>query len=768
MAPGDQHFEHGDSFNCLLCFTNEASEVELERSRLAIEEESANSVVQGGLKLKLLMDKRELEETEALLLLFAGAYTNESTAETTHVYYHLLCSEFLDKSKFKRYRVNNSNKALRRRLALLRKKYGADCADSASRVLNEVSKHPVHVLSKRAGSILETIRKVNSEEVEGLNFLPSSIVADPIEASIVVRAKSNKKRLRKIFSRSERNDDAVTTRSSALAMLRLASNLDDFYAHFLQLYDDSQVDLEALYVHAFQCWIPQLSRGHSREGSPKCRRHLLNMLQSLLFISLREKRRFEALRLVHVLLQNTTAQYRNRWRLLVFKQYLSEEMDEKVFGNDLYVKFIDNLGLDDKNMYISLKFDTLVKYSRFVQALELTDRITMPLLKDNLAVWIKTMQCKLKILLVYMKQCPIQELILDQLAKVREVPQIVQAPNSLSEIVLELIFEVSKKFPVHFPWLRKIATLLLIIICAIEGREAAEQTRQKLHTVRMPISDEAYADEITACALIAHEAGNLRLTESLLAVLLRNTGNQGLSCETITCIGLLEVSRDKTALASNHLQHAVCLAEKERGRSKSFGFCILFYAYSLHLQGKVYSSERLYKAAFSLFEGCRNISFCMRTLFALATLMWKSKAWEAAIAILKKAESFVPSVIGKEIGNPVTCVYGALAASYGKIGNDSLADEYFNKMACHLINSRLAEGTGTAKLVRSVTTWAEWLDAVSLAGTLDHLDGITRGLLPLPSTGEQNMILDGRHDATLFKTWSLETTGDPSAPSVGG
>ena len=758
MSPGDQHFEHGDSFKCLLCFANEASVAGLERSRRAIKEESANSVVQGGLELKLLMDKRELEEPEALLLLFAGAYTSESTAETTHVYYHLLCSEFLDERKFKRFRVNNSNKALRRRLALLRKKYGADCTDSESRVLNEVSKHPVHVLSKRAGSILETIRKVNSEEVEGLNFLPSSVVADPIEAKIVVKAKSNKKRLRKIFSRRERNDNAVTTRSSALTMVRMASNLDDFYAHFLQLYDDSQVDLEALYVHAFQSWIPQLSRGQSRELSPKCRRHLLNMLQSLLFISLREKRRFEALRLVHVLLQNTTTQHRNHWRLLVFKQYLSEEMDEKVFGNDLYVKFVDNLSFDDKHMYACLKFDVLVKHSRFVQALELTENIAMPFFKRSLAVWIKTTTCRLKILLVYMKETEIRQVVGDQLHKLRgEKENDKKSGSRLSELVQELVSEVSKRLPVHLPWLQSTFALLVTCTCAFEGQKAAALARKGLEQAKMTVSPETYANSLRVCALMAHDAGNLKLAQCLIAAMLREYGMEAFCWEIRSCLGLLEVSRDNAVKAADHLREAVIMAEQEKGRSASFGFCILFYAYSLQLQGKFHSAERLYKLAFDLFKSGRNLSMCARSLFALATLMWKCHAWDAAIVFLNKAERLIPYLAGREVGNPVTSIYGALAASHSQLGDKILADYYFKKLALHSIDVRIAEGTATVELYRTVKSWDEWLNAVSLAGSLDHLDGITRCLLPFPSTGEQNMVLEDKHSATLFKTWNLHT-----------
>ena len=760
QSRNNYHFEHGDSFKCLLCFAYEASVTELERSRRAIKEESANSLVQGGLELKLLMDKRELEEPEALILLFADAYTNESTAETTHVYYHRLCSEFLHENKFKRFRVNNSNKALRRRLAPLRKKYGTDCADSANRVLYEVSKHPVHVLTGRAGSILETIRKVNSEGVEGLNFLPSSVMADPIEAKIVVRARSNKKRLRKIFSRRERNDNAVTKGSSSLAMLRLASNLDDFFAHFLQMYDDSQVDLEALYVHAFQCWIPQLSGDQSSEVSPKDRRNLLNMLQSLLFISLREKRRFEALRLVHVLLQNTAIQYRNYWRLLVIKQYLSEEMDEKVFGNDLYVKFADNLSFDDKHMYACLKFDVLVKHSRFVQALELSANISVSLFQSSLAVWIKTMECRLKILLVYMKETEICQMVEDQLLKLRgEKENDKKSGSKLSELVQELVSEVSKRFPVHLPWLQSTVALLVTCIDAFEGQEAAALARKGFELTKVVVPSETYRNSLKVCALMAYDAGNLKLAQCLLTTILKEFGKEAFCWEIRSCLGLLEASRDNVVQAADHLEEAVILAEMEKGRSASFASCILFYAYSLQLQEKFRSAEGLYMFALGLFKADRNPSMCVRTLFALATLMWKCQAWEAAIKVLCRAELLLPSLAGREVGNPKASLYAALAASHGMAGHKRHADHYFRKLAVNVIDARVAEGTSTFQLYIAVNSWAEWLQAVSLAGPVDHLDGITRCLLPFPSTGEQNMVLEDKHDATIFRAWSLKRDG---------
>lgn len=750
----DRHFAHGENFKCLLCFLDQVSAEDVNRANMKIIEESNLSLIRGGLELRLLLDKRELEEPETLLLLCAMAYARGSTAEKIHVLYYLMCSELLDANKFKRFRVKNSHKALRRRVIVLKKTYGGHCEASSTRILYEVSKHPSKKIVSRAALLLRLLKATNQETTQP-DIDVAYIEEKRIENEIVLGSKGTNKRLRQIIEHGDASDGPRDKRSSAVLALTLSSNLDDFYAHLLQLYDDTPVNLDELYLHAFRTWIPQLSHGLNR----KKRKGVINMLHSLLFISLREKRRFEALQIVNALLHHTSTHGKESWRLLIFQRYLSEEMDVKGFSSDLYQKFVDHLSDADKQVYLTLKFDVLVAHSRFAHALTLTDKLSIPEFHESVAIWLKTVEARLTILLIYMKQSVIVAILLEQLSKLSETSVKAAAGKTISEITRSLLRTVSKRFPIHLPLLKSLAALFLTMILAFEGSNVADLTLGEFRTIKLLIPDTAYAEKVTAVSVLAHKAGNLRLASRLLAALHSVQGSPCNSWEVWCCLGQLEMSRDNPVLGSTYLRTALRLAEKETGKANSFGSCLLFYGFSLHLQGLFEVAEGLYKAAQTIFKSNRNTSMYVLAKIAHAFLLWKSEAFEAAITVLQEAEEVLDSLLSIDRNNTVTLLYSALLATYGELGEMDKADYYFHQKLKKRINeTRVAEGTTTIKAVLAAESWAVWRMTIAKVADIDLLDAISICLLPFPSTGEENVTVDEKTRGYLKRTWSLKVS----------
>lgn len=744
------HFNHGGGYRCLLCVKELQREEDLAQAAAKTVEETALSTRLGGLELKLLMDKRELEESELLMLLCACACSD--ITEKIHAYYYIFGAEVLGTAKFKRFRTNNSNKALRRKIRLVEKDYGSIrssdnlTVSQCDSILYEVSKHPIEKLVERSRSVLDSLKRIyDAHEEIRLEVSKFGQVAEGVSRDISIAgniAAGGRQRAKKRISdaldygTTGRQESQSRSPSATAGPLMLSADLDDFFSHFLVQYDDTTVELDKVYLEAFTKWIPQLA-----VGAQGRKRQILNMLKSLVFMSIREKKRYEALRIVKVLLRHLDKDTVDYWRFKLFNQYLSEEVDKNTFTSDLYHQFVNCMSSHDRQIYLSLRFDALIKGSSFVHALDLAGRLSIPELHTNVGVWIRTVECCLTINLLYMQKSNIATVLSQQLDVILKAPaQTMEEEPKISRILKQLVAAVSKRFPIHLRLLKNVSALALTVVCAFEGQEAAEKTRKELEQLRLEVSLSSLVEKLKACGFLAFDAGNLQLAKRLLDAAVKSSDARSVGWEVWCYLGQLEAQRGNLADASKYLLQATELAEEHLGRSNSFGRCLLFYAHALQLQGNLYAAEQLYEQAYALFKAHRNYSMLALCLFAHATLLWKSQAWEASFELLYEAEESLPALRGREKRNQSVVVFAALTASHGECGNAGLTDHYRKKTKRCLEQERLGEFSSACKMLLEVTTWDEWRSAV-LVVSPDYMKLIGMCLYPMPSTGDHNAVV---------------------------
>lgn len=746
----DCHFAHGAAFSCLLCFLENADSSELVAARESIRLENVRAKEQGGLELKLLMDKRALEEVETLLLLCSNAFAAYAKAETVYVYYYLLCSQLMHKAKFKRYRDTHSYNSLRRKLKKLREIYGG-----ASTVLQEISRHPMNKVAGRSVKILQILERKQLDRAEK--------VLEVVVEDVGVRSDRGRnswadagKRRREVVDGKE--SDASGTWIRALEVPQHAAQCEDFYYHHLQQYDERKVDLCELHSQAFKVWIPRLEKATEEEKAT-----LVHMLKSLLFISIKEKQKLEALSIAKVLLRHISKEEDDHWRFQAYADYLADDMDTKSFTCDLYQKFVDHLTFNDQQIYLSLKFEVLVKYSRFAVAKEIADIISIPNLGQNLSVWIRLLECRLTVPFIHSDRAAIHSILQEQVVKMCG-PAFAPAEDSpLSHSFTLLVASVATSYPIHLSFLTKLGALFVIIVCGFDGRQAAEETRKSFerHGLAIPIS--TYADRLISSSLLAFEAGNFKLTQRLgLAYLQAVEGNNEEhedAWQVWSVLGQLEASRHNPAQAVKYLERALKLVVQARGKSNSYAFCLLTYAHVLYLQGRLYVAERLNKRALQIFRSNRCHANSALGLFAQAQVLWKSQAWEAAIQLLNESEGMVGSFRGRDKRHQPAAIYTALAFSHYECGNMEDADRYQQKLFAFLDHEKYGTDSATIVACRQCSTWKEWVDTLKEHAP-NYLDLVSFLIYPGPSTGADNMSLDSDEAATLQAAWTVLTDND--------
>lgn len=754
MKKEDYHFEHGDSFTCVVCLLEQVSAKDIKGAQASILEENKLSLVQGGLELKLLMDKRELEEPELLLLLCAAAFARTSIADTVHAYYYLLCTELLDVSKFKRFRLKNTNKALRRRLAQLKKTYNLDSKLMNTLMLQVVSKHPAQKLVLRAKAVLNVVRNMVEESVGTLPKV-DQIVADPepFELSVLPGKKRTNKHLRIVFRRNYGEVSDEKRRSTALALLSLASNLDDFYAHFLQQYDNSPVELEELYLYAFGDIIPKLA---SKELLSSEKQGVMNKLRSLLFISLREKRRFEAFNIVKVLLQHTAKNTNDYWRLVVFERYLSDEVDVRSFANDLYQKFMDQLTFEDKQLYLSLKFDVLVKYSRFSKALELSNSFSIPKLHLSVGVWMKVLECRLAILLIHTQEAAIVKLLLEEVLKIdQNIYEELVKETRVSSLLKQLVSLVEQRYPVYTCLLTPISALLLVIVSAFEDIQTAETTRLLLHKKRISIPKVVLAQKLKTYMLLAFEAGNYPLAWRLGVAVGDLDRKSHCDWEVMSCLGQLEASESNLVKAKRYHVGVLPVVERAKGRNNSYAFCLLCYGHELFLENRLLAAETLFTEAFAIFESNRNYANCALCLFLKVMLLWKSESWEASLLLLGESERLLKEYAGKDKRHQIAAVYTALAHTNHRCGNPQAADHYKEKAIQYLEKESYGADCSTIQALKKCGSWAKWEEALAAKYGDSFLDLVPYLFYPGPSVGIEELAIAADSNSFVRKGFAL-------------
>ena len=734
-----RHFRHAASARCLVCFLDQVGQEELDRAAEVIKRENRLVMERGGLELKLLMDKRVLEESETLLLLCASAYAANEKAEKIYVYYYVLCSKLRDMKKFKRFRDTHSYNNLRRRLRQLRKTYGKSNA-----VLYQLSKHPMNKIVERALTVLFTLERMQVEQLSSV--LTRATVHDAAEFGAEFPA--NGQVMLNVNKRQRDSKEGAW--SNVLDLPSHPVPGDDFFYHHLQQYDELNVDLRELYNQAFRWWIPSLARATAEE-----KRKLIQMLKSLLFISIKEKQKPEALRIAQVLLENTRKDENDYWRLHLYASYLSEDIGIETFECDLYQKFVDHLTFSDKQIYLSMKFDVLLRFSRFALAKEVADAIEPPHLRQHLGVWIRMLECKLIFPFVHANKAAIETILEEQISKVGGLSEKRSHSDvALSEVFIGLVKAVSKSYPIHLSFLKKLGALFLTIVCGFEGKQAAEDTMKAFSEHGLSIPQEMYTEKLISCALLAFEAGNMKLTQRLGLAYSSANHNHEDAWQLLCCLGQLEASQNNAPKAEKHLKSSLDLVLQHRGKSNSYAFCLLVYAHTIFLQGKLREAEILLKQCMETFKRHRSQSNYILAAFTYVMVLWKTQAWEAAIDLLSESEKMLDTIRGKDQRHQAAAVYTALAFSHFELGDMVRADEYQKKLFMYVDREQFGVDSPTISACKQCSTWKEWVDTLT-ASVPNHLDLVSFLIYPGPSTGTEQFALDEEETASLQTAWTL-------------
>ena len=755
------HFDHGESFTCLVCFLEQTNEDDIKGAQQEILNEYASSQQQGGLELKLLMDKRELEEAEVLLLLCASSFGSSHNSDLVHAYYFLLCALVLDKSKFKRFRVNNTNRSLRRRIQHLKKAYGIDPKDiqSSKRVLQSVSKHPINKVAERAAVILKTLKLIYEED--SLHCAELAERADPkankrtrhvspkIASTTAKHANKTRRAQRGSVSeppaRGGANTEVTTVASrdgcrnlekeithvskykttcapmdkdKCVTFVMQLKDVSDFDVHFLQQFDQFNVDVDRASEIALLDWIPKIGtlEGEQRESR-------LNILKSLFFILFRQKRYFEAARIVNCIMKWTVQETEDYWRFLMYKLYLDQELHKVSQSSDLYHRFMTHLHVVDRQIFLSLKFDALVKFGRWYKAEKVAMALTVPKVESSFGAWMKVLTSKMVLPLAYGQRDVLLRILLKEIHSLNirhnlrdSVEAVGTKKADLLLVACELLTAIAKAYPIHRFLLADICGVLWTAVFAFEGKEAATAFSQKAQINGLPLDKRSCMDTMHSFAQTCLAVGNGRDSSILYTEL--HFAFQVAEWEVLLYMGKIKTMQNTLVDALYLLSSAVKAAEMRFGRANSYALALTFFSVAAELNGSRGLAENSCGEAIEINKTHRNYAGLALSRYVYACLLMQSGAIEAAIHVLSQNLADITRIRGKEKHYQVSATLTALSASYFLLGDNDQADSYHRRCCIYIVDEKFCIDLPDLRSFLCCETYTEWVKHLESKGIM--------------------------------------------------
>lgn len=751
------HFPHGAGVYCLVCFLQRVNMPMLESARADIIREQATYEAGTDDALTLLVDKRVLRDAEILLLLcaeeFATSTVHRCNAASIYEIYYVISRRLIPAMDFKRFRNSSSYSALRRRLVEFRKKYG----QTASK-LHAVSRYPEHCVIQHASLLLASLERFQADVNTPIiaKLLAGRSRSNPTTGSAVEQPNVPEEVFR---------DALADQRASARVTIVDVSGTGGFQFYHQQQFLDVQDDLSAAYADAFGRIIPLLlrtARGefHENDGD---RDALLATLKSLFFLSFARKNMLEAAEIgkaLLVLLDKSDQDYR---KFQMYAEYASGSMRLE-HTSDLYCMFIDHLPLPEKQVYVSLKLETLLNCGRFGLAVYAAKSIVCPKLSDGVDVWNRVLQSSLILPVIYSRKEAVQKLLAVQIEHLQGKPGYTAQQHGvlseLSAMVQRILTLVAALYPIHLTFMKQTGLLFLVIVLVFENDVKFEETRLAFGSLGLHIQREETLQDIQQIAKYALEVGNFKLANRFYLLLDSHNLAEEDAFEVLLALAQIELISDRAVEAQTHLIQSVESAEKHRGRQNSYALCLVFMAHGLSLQGALLSASRLYEEARWIFHSNRNYGNYAFCLFGLATLCWKMEAWETSIELLNEAQnvlSCAQSSSGcQEKRSLVVAIYVGLAASFFHSGNEVKADEFIAKQSDWAQRLKMHESELWLRYLFQCRTWKSWVGIISRVAP-DVLTTISFLLYPTPQTGTAKNIavtpsVDNSNDSdpTLF------------------
>ena len=723
-----EHFDHGNAFVCAVCVLEKTMDIDLERIQQTVTTEMSiltsdpNVSSQPSTELKESFERRSLEDTELVLLLIAQAYSDQfqnTTAETVYLFYYTLAKR-LQLRAFKRFKSSNSYQSLRRRLSNLRSTYGG-----GEVVLQVVCKHPVAKVACRAATLLNTIKAMHEEPISEATAALMRLQ----QKRISERRRRKKRRVESksgtvLSQQSERDATSKETPKSALPLVEYLDSMDEyvgFSLHHQQRYFTQGFDLDSALLTALQDWIPLLD--HRRPSSTNGLA-ILNKLKSLFFIALGCGRIREAGKILSVVIRNIRKTDPDYWRFFSFQLFVEESTHRVSFDGDLYQRMVAHISPLERQIYMSLRFELLVKYSRFTIAKGVAKGFVLPDFSEDLAAWVRLLQCSLTLPLVFDEKFSVEKILseaLTQLASKVQGQAFIPKGGGIAKLVAYLFTNVTKFFPVHLPFLGDLGALCIVVVTVFESEVAAKQVQEHMDDLGLCLTAERVTAEIFHFAKLSFEAGTLSVTSSLLEALHKRK-DYLIEWELHLFTGQVKTMLGDHQEAEVLLIRATQGAESSLGTSNSYARCLVYQANAKALQGHYHGASVMYDEAKRIFKVHRNSLGVFKAAYLTAALLRKSMALEMSTKVLEEVLPFQEEVIGKDSRFEALLVFSSLATNFHLQGRRSLSNKWHRKGLQYVTEHKGTEVHPGTKIFLSCSTIEEWIQYLKNTAGLDFSD----------------------------------------------
>ena len=699
------HFPHGKCFACIVCTMQRITPTMLSDVKHKASEES--TAKETNKPLQELFNKRTLGDTEKLLLLAASAYTTSLSGKTprTYLFYYWLSAKLLP-GGFKRFESDTSYRKLRRRLTVLEKQYGASNA-----VLRVASKFPFASLASRSSMILQVLQSCHEEpSFEVAKVLDSS----PNEAELASKSGGASQRpftgiKRKHVANALARDKPESERSSTKRHVPIAS-IHSAQSKSLATLMSSNSRMEVagqeyrtMYATALNGWIPKLRNASDEEAEG-----YLRMLKPIFVMSLRMGSASESQQLLNGILSNLDKQNKEYQRFVAFQGIIAPTTSSVKGENDLYQRLVVNLSDLDRQVCLSLKFESLVKYGRWAAAKDLVHAFKIPKFLESVHTWIRMLECSIRFSLLYSNKEAIRETLYEQLEEISRVKIVRDSSTALSSVIKQIVSIVKGSYPIHSGFLRSILALLVVVVLSFEGRTSANKLRIWLSQAGFNVPEMDYFVQVQHCAHSCFEAGNLALALELYEELIRQ--NEA-TWDVWMAVGQLETVAGNHDVAEDHLCRAVQEAQKNLGKASTYAWALLFAANLHFLRGYFATPERLYIEALRVFEEDRNLVGVVTAKSCYACLLRRMGSVELSKNLNLSCLDALPHLRGKDARSQVSIVYTSLSADYYLQDNMGEADKYHRKCVANILDQRIGEGYPGRDMFNSCMTYHEWVVA---------------------------------------------------------
>ena len=746
MEETSVHFDHGSGFQCVYCFLEKLGKEDIDAARRVIAQEEAMSTQRGGLLLKLLMDKRQLEEPEALMLLCASSFAacaGVKRSEFVYVLYHILCSKWLDMDSCKRFKTSNSYKSLRRRVRILKSVYGDDEKGGPQHLARTISKYPVDKLRERAAVILGIVKLLFEEKetvISGRIFENTAQKGGYPDGTSNAGETGNPRYV--VASEGERGTGSEISRkrrNSRVAGKPTGSNtqhsiqhsecelglseVSGFYDHFVCQYDSLKADVEKVYEKALLQWIPNAALVPERE-----RKLLLNSLKSLFFIALKNQRYFEAQRILTCVLQWTETSTQDYWRFMVYQLFLNRELHRLSKTSDLYNRFMLHLHEIDKQIFLSLKVEELAEHSRWKRAEITSQHLVVPRIEASVGAWIKVLKTKLMLSFVYDRVPTLLKLLNDELNRLEGQTVRDTTPDNLASASIKLMTTISQRFPIHLFLLSDIVQALWSIILTFEGKAKAEYFSRVLRPYGLSTHSSHVKGTVHQLARHCFNAGNGQAASMLYRELTHEW--KVTDWEILLHVGKLSIMRKEWDRAIEVLTRALNVAEEHFGCGNSYATVLCFYSAAAQMQKRYALAEKTCIAAAKIYESLRNANGLALARYVKACLLIRLNAFEATIHELKKVLECFVLIRGKDKHFEVTATLTALSASYFLLGNNEQANLFHRRCCASVREEKFGEDHPDRNLFLSCRKYGQWVDFMVSQGSVQWSDLLIYHVFP--------------------------------------